>query len=170
MSAIESGAPQLETVQARLNRSLYLLASSRASECWFAFGTTVQFLTALNIHRKWPSTMIKEGKGTYMEQELRKRTFWSVYTLDKYLSVMFGRPRLLHDDDFDQELPDEVSDQDLLINDPNMRSGVPDDVMIASVLHYRSVSNVNHSGIRIIDLANDNQTLPGPGRYFKEVV
>ncbi|CAG8256240.1 unnamed protein product [Penicillium salamii] len=137
MSAIESGAPQLETVQARLNRSLYLLASSRASECWFAFGTTVQFLTALNIHRKWPSTMIKEGKGTYMEQELRKRTFWSVYTLDKYLSVMFGRPRLLHDDDFDQELPDEVSDQDLLINDPNMRSGVPDDVMIASVLHYR---------------------------------
>ncbi|CAG7924819.1 unnamed protein product [Penicillium olsonii] len=137
MSAIESGAPRLETVQARLNRSLYLLASSRASECWFAFGTTVQFLTALNLHRKWPPTMINEGKGTYMEQELRKRTFWSVYTLDKYLSVMFGRPRLLHDEDFDQELPDEVSDQDLLVNDPSMRSGVPDDLMIASVLHYR---------------------------------
>ncbi|KAJ6189159.1 hypothetical protein N7519_004067 [Penicillium mononematosum] len=137
MSSIESGAPQLETVQARLNRSLYLLASSRGSECWFAFGTTVQFLTALDIHRKWPSTMVEEGKGTYMEQELRKRTFWSVYTLDKYLSVMFGRPRLLHDEDFDQELPDEVTDQDLLINEPSMRSGVPDDVMIASVLHYR---------------------------------
>ncbi|OGM46165.1 hypothetical protein ABOM_004951 [Aspergillus bombycis] len=137
MSSIESGAPQLETVQARLNQSLYLLASSRASECWFAFGTTVQFLTALNIHRKWPSAMVREGKGTYLEQELRKRTFWSVYTLDKYLSVMFGRPRLLHDEDFDQEFPDEVADQDLLINEPSMRSGVPDDLMIASVLHYR---------------------------------
>ncbi|KAJ6011695.1 hypothetical protein N7522_002050 [Penicillium canescens] len=137
MSSIESGAPQLETVQARLNRSLYLLASSRASECWFAFGTTVQFLTALDLHRKWPSTMVEQGKGTYMEQELRKRTFWSVYTLDKYLSVMFGRPRLLHDEDIDQELPDEVKDQDLLINDPSMRSGVPDNAMIASVLHYR---------------------------------
>ncbi|THC89404.1 hypothetical protein EYZ11_011149 [Aspergillus tanneri] len=137
MSSIESGAPQLETVQARLNQSLYLLASSRSSECWFAFGTTVQFLTALNMHRKWPSTMVKEGKGTYMEQELRKRIFWSVYTLDKYLSVMFGRPRLLHDEDFDQELPDEVTDHDLLINEPSMRSGVPDDLMIASVLHYR---------------------------------
>ncbi|KAJ5307072.1 hypothetical protein PENANT_c003G04394 [Penicillium antarcticum] len=142
MSSIESGAPRLEIVQARLNRSLYLLASSRASECWFAFGTTVQFLTALNIHRKWPSTMVQEGKGTYLEQELRKRTFWSAYTLDKYLSVMFGRPRLLHDEDFDQELPDEVTDQDLLINDPSLRSGVPDDVMIASVLHYRSVSDL----------------------------
>ena len=109
MSSIESGAPQLETVQSRLNRSLYLLASSRGSEAWFAFGTTVQFLTALDLHRKWPSTMVEEGKGTYMEQELRKRTFWSVYTLDKYLSVMFGRPRLLHDEDFDQELPDAVS-------------------------------------------------------------
>ncbi|KAJ5216391.1 uncharacterized protein N7498_002798 [Penicillium cinerascens] len=118
-------------------QSLYLLASSRASECWFAFGTTVQFLTALNMHRKWPSTMVKEGKGTYIEQELWKRTFWSVCTLDKYLSVMFGRPRLLHDEDFDQELPDEVADPDLLINEPSMRSGVADDVMIASVLHYR---------------------------------
>lgn len=148
MSSIESGAPQLETVQARLNRSLYLLASSRASECWFAFGTTVQFLTALDLHRKWPSTMVEEGKGTYMEQELRKRTFWSVYTLDKYLSVMFGRPRLLQDEDIDQELPDEVTDQDLLIDDPSMRSGVPDDAMIASVLHYRSVSELKHYSMR----------------------
>lgn len=139
MLSWEAGAPQLETVQARMNQSLYLLASSRASECWFTFGNTVQFLTALNLHQKWPSSMVKEGKGTYMEQELRKRTFWSVYTLDKYLSVMFGRPRLLHDEDFDQELPDEVTDQDLFIDEPMMRSGVPDYSMIASVLHYRFV-------------------------------
>ncbi|KAE8373935.1 fungal-specific transcription factor domain-containing protein [Aspergillus bertholletiae] len=156
MSSIESGAPQMETVQARLNQSLYLLASSRASECWFAFGTTVQFLTALNIHRKWPPTMVKEGKGTYIEQELRKRTFWSVYTLDKYLSVMFGRPRLLHDEDFDQELPDEVTDQDLLINEPSMRSGLPDDMMTASVLHYR-LSRV------LADISRKLYTVDPPG-------
>jgi hypothetical protein len=34
-----------------------------------------------------------------------------VYILDKYLSIMFGRPRLLHDEDIDQELPDETNDE-----------------------------------------------------------
>ncbi|KAJ5174051.1 uncharacterized protein N7500_001982 [Penicillium coprophilum] len=164
MSSIESGAPQLETVQARLNRSLYLLASSRASECWFAFGMTVQFLTVLNIHRKWPSTMVQEGKGTYLEQELRKRIFWSAYTLDKYLSVMFGRPRLLHDEDFDQELPDEVSDQDLLINDPNLRSGVPDDMMIASVLHNRLSRILGEASRKLYTLS------PPSGSPFEAVI
>jgi len=75
--------------------------------------------------------------NTYLEQELRKRIFWSAYTLDKYLSVMFGRPRLLHDEDIDQELPEEMNDEDMLQEDPVKRTGSADCMMIASVLHYK---------------------------------
>lgn len=102
----------------------------------------MQVVTALGLHRKFPAKLSKSG-CSYLELELRKRIFWSAYTLDKYLSVMFGRPRLLHDEDLDQELPDEMNDEDLLEEDPARRIGSADSMMIASVLHYRSVSPGN---------------------------
>lgn len=136
MSSLESGPPRLETIQARLIQCLYLLSSSRANECWYSFGTTLQVVTALGLHRKSPVEVSKKA-CTYFELELRKRIFWSVYTLDKYLSIMFGRPRLLHDEDIDQELPDEMNDEDLLEEDPSRRTGSTDSMMTASVLHYR---------------------------------
>ncbi|GIC88254.1 uncharacterized protein Aud_004648 [Aspergillus udagawae] len=135
-SSMESGPPRLESVQARLGQCLYLLSSSRANECWYTFGTALQLVTALGLHRKWPAKMSKHS-NSYLEQQLRKRIFWSAYTLDKYLSVMFGRPRLLHDEDTDQELPGEINDEDMLQEDPRRRTGSPDSMMIASVLHYR---------------------------------
>lgn len=136
MSSLESGPPRLETIQARLVQCLYLLSSSRANECWYLFGTALQVVTALGLHRKCAVKLSKNG-CSYFELELRKRIFWSVYTLDKYLSIMFGRPRLLHDEDIDQELPDEMNDEDLLEEDPSRRTGSTDSMMIASVLHYR---------------------------------
>lgn len=138
MSSLEAGPPRLETVQARLGQCLYLLSSSRANECWYAFGTALQLVTALGLHRKCPAKVSRNG-NSYLERELRKRIFWSAYTLDKYLSVMFGRPRLLHDEDTDQELPDEMNDEDMLEEDPERRTGSADCMMIASVLHFRSV-------------------------------
>ena len=136
MSSLESGPPRLETIQARLIQCLYLLSSSRANECWYSFGTALQVVTALGLHRKWPVKLSKKG-CSYFELELRKRIFWSAYTLDKYLSIIFGRPRLLHDEDIDQELPDEMNDEDILEEDPARRTGSADSMMIASVLHYR---------------------------------
>ncbi|KAJ5217055.1 hypothetical protein N7468_010063 [Penicillium chermesinum] len=136
ISSIESGPPRLETIQVRLIQCLYLLSSSRANECWYSFGTALQVVTALGLHRKSPAKRSNHGIS-YLELQIRKRIFWSVYTLDKYLSIMFGRPRLLHDEDIDQELPDELNDEDLLEEDPSRRTGSADSMMIASVLHYR---------------------------------
>ncbi|KAL3478125.1 hypothetical protein BJX99DRAFT_245792 [Aspergillus californicus] len=134
--SMEFGPPRLETVQARLGQCLYLLSSSRANECWYTFGTAVQLVTAIGLHRRCAPKLSKKGIS-YLERELRKRSLWSAYTLDKYLNVIFGRPRLLHDEDIDQELPDEVNDEDMLQDDPAMRLGTADSMMIASVLHFR---------------------------------
>ncbi|PWY74964.1 fungal-specific transcription factor domain protein [Aspergillus eucalypticola CBS 122712] len=136
MSSLESGPPRLETVQARLGQCLYLLSTSRANECWYSFGTALQLVTALGLHRKFPDRLPKGG-NTYMERELRKRILWSAYMLDRYLSVMFGRPRLLHDEDIDQDLPDEINDEDMLQEDPERRTGSADCMMIASILHFK---------------------------------
>ncbi|KAJ5582915.1 hypothetical protein N7535_001535 [Penicillium sp. DV-2018c] len=157
MSSLESGPPRLETIQVRLGQCLYLLGSSRANECWYSFGMTVQIVTALGLHRKLPAKLAKT-RCSYLELEFRKRIFWSVYTLDKYLSIMFGRPRLLHDEDIDQELPGEMSDEDLLEDDPMRRTGSMDSMMIASVLHHRLariLSNISRQLYSINTISRD---------------
>jgi hypothetical protein len=104
------------------------------------FGTTMQLVTALGLHRRRLSK-INRGGSAYVEQELRKRIFWSAYTLDKYLSVMFGRPRLLDDEDVDQDMPDEVNDEDMFLEAPPKFQGAADCMMTASVLHFRLLSS-----------------------------
>ncbi|KAF9888996.1 hypothetical protein FE257_008166 [Aspergillus nanangensis] len=135
--ALEVGPPGLETIQARLNVCLYLVASSRASESWFSYGVTVQLVIALGLHRASLVSADQDRGSAYTDQQLRKRIFWSVYTLDRYISVIFGRPPLLHEEDVDQEFPDELSDEDLLIDDPALRGGRPDHGMVTAVLHFR---------------------------------
>ncbi|KAM0327069.1 hypothetical protein ACHAQA_006194 [Verticillium albo-atrum] len=46
------------------------------------------------------------------------RTFWTAYILDKYLGVIFGRPRHYHDDDIDQDLPDKIEDDEMTVQGP----------------------------------------------------
>lgn len=50
---------------------------------------------------------------TLVEIECRRRTFWSAYSLDNYLSMALGRPRTFNDKDIDQELPSCVDDHEI---------------------------------------------------------
>jgi hypothetical protein len=67
---------------------------------------------ALGIHRKRFSQYFG-GSSSLVEVEMRKRVFWSAYTLDKYLSVILGRPRVFRDEDIDQHFPERLNDADL---------------------------------------------------------
>jgi len=51
--------------------------------------------------------------GTFnpIERETRRRVFWIVRKMDTYVSALLGFPRMLSDDDIDQELPIEVDDE-----------------------------------------------------------
>ncbi|CAK7202150.1 hypothetical protein SEUCBS139899_004870 [Sporothrix eucalyptigena] len=112
----ETGLPRLESVQARLLQILYLLQTGRMNQAWYLFGSTVPIVSALGLHRR------ARGGGSptadYIVAQCRKRTFWVVYTIDKYLAVLFGRPRLVHDDDIDQDYPDRVNDEDMTMQGP----------------------------------------------------
>ncbi|EON62512.1 hypothetical protein W97_01735 [Coniosporium apollinis CBS 100218] len=105
----EVGPPTLESVQARFAQCLYLLSTSRPNQAWFTCGTAVQLSMALGLHRKRAMVEL----SSLVVRECQRRTFWCLYTLDKYLSVMFGRPRLLQDEDIDQDFPQPVNDEDL---------------------------------------------------------
>lgn len=121
LSQMETGYPKLESVQSRVLQVLYLLQTSRMNEAWYIFGTVITILSALGLHRK--ATKQGSGPGTtgcsdYIATQCSRRTFWVVYTIDKYLAVVFGRPRFLHDDEINQDFPDLVNDEDMTSEGP----------------------------------------------------
>ncbi|OJD37982.1 c6 transcription factor [Diplodia corticola] len=106
----ETGPATLESVQARFALVHYLLSTARSNQAWFTFGTTVQLAMALGLHRR---RSLGDRAESLIIRECQRRLFWSMYTTDRYMSVMFGRPRWIQDDDISQEYPLSVNDEDL---------------------------------------------------------
>jgi hypothetical protein len=119
MTEAETGIPSLKSAQARVIQVLYLLTTSRMNQAWYKFGNTFQIVSALGMHRKAFKKRHLASAGTdYIQTQCGIRTFWTCYILDKYLGVMFGRPRHFHDDDIDQEFPDMVEDDQMTPQGP----------------------------------------------------
>lgn len=135
--AQESGAPSLESVQARLLTVLYLLNTSRMNQAWFKFGSTIQLLMTLGLHRKQArSRSLFSVSSAQVTLECSKRVLWCGFTLDQYLSLIIGRPRLLHEEEIDQEFPELVNDE--MLDAQSSRHCPPRDcLMNAAVCHAK---------------------------------
>jgi hypothetical protein len=134
----EKGLPRLESVQARILQVLYLLQTARMNQAWYVFGSVVPLVSALGLHRKSGRSQTGASRSPttdYIISQCRKRTFWVVYTIDKYLAVVFGRPRLCHDDDIDQEYPDPVNDEDMTPSGPSP-SEPSEDCHVDSLIYH----------------------------------
>ncbi|KAK9465450.1 fungal-specific transcription factor domain-containing protein [Lipomyces arxii] len=140
---LETGRPRLTSVQARLCQCYYLLSCSRINHCRSLFGTMAHLIQALGLHRRQKSIT---APADSIEQECRKRAFWCAYGLDKYLSVVLGRPSIFHDEDIDQDLPALVNDEDLSQTEIRLSNyKAVNCVMLAPVLHatlMRTVSGI----------------------------
>jgi len=110
----ETGGPHLESAQARLVQVFYLLMTCRMNQAWYIFGSLLQIISALGMHRRdRRKTHNAASKPDYAHSQCRKRTFWSAYILDKYMGVVMGRPRHFHDKDIDQEYPERANDENV---------------------------------------------------------
>ncbi|SPO07336.1 related to C6 transcription factor [Cephalotrichum gorgonifer] len=135
----ETGLPKLESAQARLVQVLYLLQTSRMNQGWYVFGATSQITSALGLHRR-ACRKINTGKSSgqdYIKTQCQRRTFWVAYTIDKYLSVVFGRPKHYRDEDIDQEFPDCVNDEDMTPQGPSGMEPKEDCYVDAVIFHAR---------------------------------
>ncbi|KAK1998774.1 fungal-specific transcription factor domain-containing protein [Colletotrichum falcatum] len=112
LTEMEVGLPKLESAQSRILQGLYLLQTTRMNQAWYVFGSILPIVSALGLHRKSGRNRGSSDRD-YIVSQCRKRTFWVAYTIDKYLSVVFGRPRMYHDEDIDQDFPDCVNDEEM---------------------------------------------------------
>ena len=135
----ETGLPVLESVQARLVQVLYLLQTSRMNQGWYVFGTTALITSALGLHRR-SNRNGNAGSSTpqdYVAIQSQRRAFWVAYTIDKYPSVVFGRPRHYRDEDIDQDFPECVNDEDMTVEGPSPEEPKEDCYVDSVIFHAR---------------------------------
>lgn len=151
-----SSFTDLEQIQALLMVGLHEWGMCRGAKAWVLVGMAIRAAQAMGLQyeaelddqplshsmalRKGVETSKDQplGKSTttdatdgddFMRQEIRRRTFWSCYIMDRYLSSGKYRPSMLHADELRIQLP--ASDRaflfgervrTLLLNESNSRT------------------------------------------------
>lgn len=151
---MESGKARLESVQARIAICLYLLHTSRPNQSWYTFGITCQLMMAIGMHRDRPKTSPQPDPVT---SECRRRAFWAAYTLDFYLSVILGRPHMIHDDHSDQRFPQALDDEEITADGLAPDNSLQKDRVIQASIYHAKVTRIVKMSIRT-QYALNNQT------------
>ncbi|KAF3904356.1 hypothetical protein AA313_de0207334 [Arthrobotrys entomopaga] len=94
----------LTSLQGVLLMIVFLQSSAKLATCYGYMGIAISASFRLGLHRKIPFP-------DPIEAEIRKRIFCTIQKMDISISAMIGLPRMIHEEDIDQEYPIEVEDQ-----------------------------------------------------------
>ena len=95
----------LTSLQAVLFLVLYLQCSSRLSTCYAYIGILTRSAARMGLHRSLST------KFDPIEQQIRKRVFWTIIKMDIYIGALLGLPMGIDHDEMDQDLAFEVDDE-----------------------------------------------------------
>lgn len=99
----------LERTQCIVLLAIFALYSPSAPNAW----TLSYHLMANCVDLGLQRYVGPEKQISQVEIDLRKRVFWTAYTLDRTLCVSLGRPLSLRDEGFDVPMPANVEDEEL---------------------------------------------------------
>ncbi|KAK6529188.1 hypothetical protein TWF281_008372 [Arthrobotrys megalospora] len=123
------------SLQGVLLMIIFLQSSAKLATCYSYIGIAVSASFRLGLHRKIPFP-------DPIEAEVRKRIFCTIQKMDISISALIGLPRMVHDEDIDQEYPVEVDDQHItkdgitpgLLGDPNSTSAANAHTRLVQIL------------------------------------
>lgn len=113
-------APRLYDLQLCFLTSIYLQSTSAPQACWTVIGVGIRLAQDVGAHRRKVYS-----KAPTVEDELWKRAFWCLVSLDRIMSITLGRPCAIQDEDFDLELPVECDDEYWIVTDTELRFQQP---------------------------------------------
>lgn len=94
-------------IQSIVMMIIFLQCSARLSTCYSYIGVALRSALRAGLHRKVAYNF------NPIELETRKRLFWTIRKMDIYVNAMLGLPRSIAEEDFDQELPEEIDDENI---------------------------------------------------------
>ncbi|CAD6576273.1 MAG: hypothetical protein ASARMPRED_007674 [Alectoria sarmentosa] len=95
----ELESPIISTLQCHILCSMYLCCASFQNMADSTCGLAVRTAYMLGLHLEPPQSMPRR------ERETRKRLWWTLYVLETKMSMILGRPFLLHDSSTTCSLP-----------------------------------------------------------------
>ncbi|KAK9471346.1 fungal-specific transcription factor domain-containing protein, partial [Dipodascopsis tothii] len=95
--------------------TIYSLYDPEGASGWLALGSATRIALGLGLHRNSCTENLN-----LINQEVRKRVFWSLYALDRVISTVLGRPLSIQDRDVDvNHFIDVCQDPELTGNHPS---------------------------------------------------
>ncbi|KAK7682544.1 hypothetical protein QCA50_014344 [Cerrena zonata] len=112
--------PRLYDLQLCFLTAVYLQGTSAPQACWTAIGVGIRLAQDVGAHRRKVYS-----KAPTVEDELWKRAFWCLVSMDRMMSITLGRPCAIQDEDFDLELPVECDDEYWLVTETDLKFQQP---------------------------------------------
>ncbi|KAF5611543.1 acu-15-like transcriptional activator [Fusarium sp. NRRL 25303] len=109
LTAATSGHHSIQQVTLLLVQCFYLLAVSKTDSCWTTLGQAVRIAQSIGLHVE--SLNPKSRNATELER--RRRIWYSIYVLDRLLSLQLGRPPAIHDQDCSVAPPSRRADNEI---------------------------------------------------------
>jgi len=134
----------IKALQAILLLCQYRTGSSiqdNSGSMWHLVGIASRICFELGLHKESSYPLVASSSDTggesveYIDQEARKRTFWSVVALDRVTSNILGRPFAIRDDDYDHHVPMKDYQVDIPMSDTTTISQRP--FVFHHIVRYR---------------------------------
>ncbi|KAB8231742.1 putative C6 transcription factor [Aspergillus alliaceus] len=110
-------ARSIENIKAMTLLVVYHLRSASSQGMWYMIGLAMRTAIDLGLHRK-----ANEANLDPFTAQLRRRLFWTVYYLERVVSMSLGRPFSIADRNIDLPLPLDVDDD---VRDPALLTAPP---------------------------------------------
>lgn len=108
----------LYSIQTLFMLTLFLQCSANLKSCYHYIGIALRSAIKEGLYKNSSLT-----GPTPIENETKKRLFWSIYKVDIYMNCILGLPSSMNEDKIDQELPLDVDDERItpngIIESPN---------------------------------------------------
>ncbi|KAJ4986959.1 fungal specific transcription factor domain-containing protein [Stagonosporopsis vannaccii] len=118
LSLVLTEESSILSLQALVSVQLFLISMHRYNAASRLQGIAAHLAYQLSLHR----CPVRTRRHLDKETELRKRLFWSVFCVDRYISIRLGNPSVISSDDIDvcypqSECHGETSDDDTARDD-----------------------------------------------------
>ncbi|KAK7024381.1 Gypsy retrotransposon integrase-like protein 1 [Paramarasmius palmivorus] len=135
----------------------FYCGSSAPHACWTMVGMGIRLAQDIGAHRRRISTELT------VEDELMKRAFWALVSMDHTISAGLGRPCAIQDEDFDLEMPVECDDEYWEHPDPNQAFRQPPGrpSYVAAFNSYLKLMRLLGIALRTIYCINKSKILLG---------
>ncbi|ANB12971.1 Asg1p [Sugiyamaella lignohabitans] len=97
----------VHAIQSIVMMILFLQCSARLSTCYSYIGIALRAALRAGLHRK------VNYNFNPIDLETRKRLFWTIRKMDVYVNSVLGLPLSISEEDFDQDLPEEIDDENI---------------------------------------------------------